>query len=208
MAKAGKVLTLPMRASIPRDFVCDLEVSPVSRGTLEEQTLSPFLLGPCRTPNNVEFQNMENLWQFSKVYPQLGHVETEGPNKGLPNDTWSDWHLQGAADSYAHRYPAGRGQVPAYSYWGRYCLSYIVARKMVYIPEYAMLAAEVPLYKQLRREYRKGANIIIRDFDAYSIWNSDMTLLDVFNGQRRAGHGFVLAAMLVYGTRFYKTLII
>jgi hypothetical protein len=149
---------------------------------------------------------MENLWQFSKVYPQLDHVETRGSLKGLPNKNWHDWHKEGAADTTAHRYPAGKGQIPAYSFWDGYCLGYIAARKMIYIPEYARLAAETDAYHELRKAYKTGANIVIRDFDAYSIWGSDQTLMDVFNSQRRAGHGFVLAAMLEYGTRFYLTL--
>lgn len=197
-----RALTLPMRAKIPSGFKCDLEVWPVS--THEGRELSPFFLGPCTTPSGIEFQNMENLWQFSKVYPQLGHVN----DKGLPSDEWRAWHKHGAADTRARRYPAGKGQVPAYSWWNRHCLSYIAARKMIYIPEYAKLAAQTDLYKQLRREYRKGANIVIRDYDAYSIWGTDTKLIDVFSSTRRAGHGFVISGVLAYGTRFYRSLIV
>jgi hypothetical protein len=206
MAK-GKVLTLPMSAKIPEDFECDIEVWSVSRSQGGDGTLSPFRLGPCRTLNGIKFQNMENLWQFSKVYPQMDHIETSGSQKGLPNDAWWEWHFSGAKSERAQRYPAGKGQIPAYSYWGTYCLSYIVARKMIYIPEYAKLCAETERYKELRREFKQGANIIIRDYDAYTI-GKDQTLMDVFNSQRRAGHGFVIAGMLEYGTRFYRRLII
>lgn len=208
MARPGKVLTLPLSANIPGDFKCDLEIYPTSRGPQRDRVLSPFLLGPCATPAGIEFQNMENLWQFSKVYPKLGHVNADGPRKGLPSKVWHDWHQEGAADTFAHRYPAGKGAIPAYSYWHHHCLSYVVARKTIYIPEYARLAATEMRYVELQSEHQKGANIIIRDFDAYSIWNTDTTLLDVFNSTRRAGHGFVLAAMLVHGTRFYRSLII
>lgn len=202
------VLTLPMSAKIPADFKHDLEIWPVSRSKGEDRVLSPFFLGPCSAPDGLEFQNMENLWQYSKVYPQHGHVETEGPSRGLPSGKWYSWREDGANSVEAHRYPAGRGQIPAYSYWNRQCLSYIVARKMIYIPEYAKLAAATDRFKELRAEYKRGARIVVRDFDAYSIWGSSTSLLDVFSSTRRAGHGFVLAAMLAYGPRFYRKLVI
>lgn len=207
MAKHSGVLALPLRAKIPADFRCDIEVWPISRTNGPDGTLSPFFLGPCTTPDGIEFQNMENMWQYSKVYPHLGHVHTRGELAGLPNSKWFDWHHKGAESVVAHRYPAGKGAVPAYSLWNGQCLSYIVARKLVYIPEYAKLACRTPRFIELRREHARGANIVIRDFDVYSIWNTGTTLMEVFSRQQRAGHGFVLAAMLAHGPHFYRTLI-
>jgi hypothetical protein len=204
----SRVLTLPLRANIPAEFAHTMEIWPISRSKGPDRALSPFFLGPCYAPDGTEFHNMENLWQYSKVYPQLGHIHEDGPKRGMPNERWREWRAEGAASVEAHRYPAGRGRVPAYSYWDGHCLSYVVARKFIYIPEYAKLALATDRFKELRADYKRGERIVIRDFDAYSIWKSSTSLIDVFSSQRRAGHGFVLAAMLEHGPRFYKKLIL
>src|ERR1700743_98204 len=125
MSANDRVLTLPLASKIPPTFKCDIEVWPISKSTNGDGELSPFRLGPCTTPDGVEFQNMENLWQFSKVYVHLDHIEKGKVGRGLPNDNWLQWHREGAEDTHAHRHPAGKGSIPAYSWWRSQCLSYI-----------------------------------------------------------------------------------
>ncbi|BAG41532.1 hypothetical protein [Ralstonia phage phiRSL1] len=207
-----RILVLPLRASIPRGFSCDVELAPISRDPVGS-ALSPFFLGPCSAPDGLEFQNMENLWQYSKVYKHLGHLVEDGPRHNLPSDEYMRWRADGAARTRADRYPAGRGVRPAYSYWPvtRWAphLDYVAARKTIYIPEYARLARHIDLYKDLRAQYKKGARIVLRDFDAYSLWDTDLTYVDVIeNPKRKMGHAFVLAMMLELGTHFYRGLLV
>jgi hypothetical protein len=46
----------------------DLVVNATSRSKDWSQSLSPFFCGPCELYNGYVSQNMENAWQYSKVY--------------------------------------------------------------------------------------------------------------------------------------------
>ena len=165
-------------------------------------SLSPFFLGPCTTPDGLEFQCVENIWQYSKVYAE--HID----DVGNPTDAWYAWRKRGARSS-ATRYPMGKGAKPIYALWDNMHLSIIPARKLIYAPSYAKAARLTPDFKRLRKEARHGARIILRCWDCYSIHKTTSSYLSVINDpDRKFGHGFVLAMMLDLAPRFYEGLII
>lgn len=156
------------------------------------RTLSPFLLGPVPVGTTLCWsQNVENAWQFSKVYP-------EHDAGGYPTKEWFTWAQAGWNANWAKRYPMGKGAVPAYTWWGGKALDYIEARKHVYVPVYA---AAVRKY-QPKALFRLGTladrgDLTIVDYDAYNHHDLEMSLDDVLNDPtRKMGHGFVLAMML------------
>lgn len=152
----------------------------------EWRELSPFIL-PAPPA-----KNLENLWQYSKVYPHQVDLVT-----GEPTLKWWEWHDAGFANPRANRYPMGKGAVPMYSYWNRAHLNYIEARKMIYIPEYSKNVVSTVAYRKLHELYKSGADIILLDYDAYDHKALGMTLLDVVNNpQKKMGHAFVLMMML------------
>lgn len=179
----------------------DLVVPAVSTNR-EWRDLSPFFLGPCFVKDD-EFHNLENLWQFCKVYRQLGHVD----DKDDLTDAWYDWYEFGKALTRAQRYPAGKGAKPEFSFYRGKRWSYVNARKIIYIPYYAHLAAQTKSFAFLQREYALGARILIQDFDCYDkqglSWSSVIE-----DSHRSMGHGFVLAMMLELGPTFYHNLIV
>lgn len=203
---------LPMFAEPP--WVPDIEVVVTSRKikTLNcdhMPSLSPFFLGPCTTPDGLEFHNMENLWQYSKVYEQ--HIiRGEGnPKRGLPSPEWFDWREDGASMRVADRYPMGKGAQPLYSWWNGLHFSYVAARKAIYCPEYGKLARKTPDFKRLRKEYQAGAKIVLRDWDAYDVWGTTSDWVSILNDpDRKMGHGFVLAMMLDMSPTFYRGILI
>lgn len=152
--------------------------------------LSPFVLPapPAR--------NLENLWQYSKVYPNVqpnSHVDSEGN----PNGYWYAWRLCGWNDTRAQRYPMGKGKIPLYSFWNGEKLDYITARKKIYAPEYAKNVIMTEAYKKLGNLYCTGHDIILLDYDAYDHIALSMSLHDVINNpNRKMGHAFVLIMML------------
>ena len=85
--------------------------------------LSPFTLGPCPLYGGRSSLNMENAWQFAKVYKQ--HATPSGE----PTAAYWEWAEKGWADRWAHRYPMGKGAVPLYSLWDGERLSYVEARR-------------------------------------------------------------------------------
>jgi len=164
--------------------------------------LSPFFLGPVDMYFGLIAKNVENAWQFSKVY---GH---QADKDGNPTDEWVKWALQGYNDSYAHRYPAGKGKKPLYSFWKGQKLGYVEARKQIYCPLYAEAVEFTPAWKMLIKEYQsvtaKGNDLWLWDFDGYDHVGRKMTLEEVLNHPRyKMGHAFVLA-MMIEGTRYWE----
>jgi len=146
--------------------------------------LSPFIL-PAPPA-----KNLENLWQFSKVYPC--HVNANGE----PTEEWDRWCMQGWADIKAHRYPMGKGVKPLYSFWQGKHLDYIEARKQIYIPEYAKNVIKTESFKCLVN-LDDTQTIILLDYDAYDHEKLGMTLIEVVNEpKRKMGHAFVLIMIL------------
>lgn len=147
--------------------------------------LSPFIL-PAPPA-----KNLENLWQFSKVYPNQVYVS------GAPTPEWEDWRRKGWQDTRAHRYPMGKGAIPLYSYWQGKQLNYIDARKQIYTPEYAKNVVKTDSFKRLYELYSNGIELSLRDYDGYDYQSLGVTLKEVINNpKRKMGHAFVLAMIL------------
>ena len=152
----------------------------------EYRDLSPFIL-----TGKPYAKNLENLWQYSKVYSY--HID----GKGFPNDQWYEWRYAGWHDNVAHRYPMGKGAVPLYSYWANKKLGYVEARKTIYAQYYAANVIDTKSYKLLKEIYDNDLDIILRDYDAYDHIKLGMTLKEVINNpNKKMGHAFVLAMML------------
>ncbi len=150
--------------------------------------LSPFILPAYPA------KNLENLWQFSKVYKK--HIM---PIDGYPDASWYKWRDNGYSLDRAVRYPMGKGTIPEYSLWDGRKLDYISARKHIYAPEYAKNVIKTVAFKRLQHVYQDCYNteLILLDYDAYDHAALGMTLKDVINNpNRKMGHAFVLIMML------------
>jgi len=168
----------------------------VTSGEGPFRELSPFILAAPPA------QRFENLWQFSKVYPD--QVDAEGN----PTAEWFWWRQRGFYDEVAHRYPKGKGVIPLYSiypqsYDNRHTehLGYIAARRKIYIPGYARNVIRTASFKALQELYQKtqesGQELILLDYDGYDHLALGMTLEDVMNNpHRKMGHAFVLIMLL------------
>lgn len=147
--------------------------------------LSPFIL-PAPPA-----KNLENLWQFSKVY--LEHLTVNGN----PSSAWAEWRHKGFLDARAHRYPMGKGRKPEYSCWFGEHLGYIEARKIIYATEYAKYVIKTASFARLVELYDGYGEVTLKEYDAYDHLAMGMSLNDVINNpNRKMGHGFVLAMML------------
>ena len=155
-----------------------------SRGKF--RSLSPFVL-PAPPA-----KRLENLWQFSKVYPEHWNESTQMPNKD-----WALWSNQGYQDDVAHRYPMGKGRRPICSWWNGVALDYISARKLLYAPQYAKNVVKTASFVELLELCHTNPVVILRDYDAYDHTKMGMSLRDVINNPNKImGHAFVLAMML------------
>jgi len=180
-----------------RELKLDKEdvVITVSKAKDWSQGLSPFILGPCELYDGYTAKNVENTWQFSKAYKE--HLDKDG-NVG---EEYFRWASNGWNDDRAHRYPMGKGAIPEFSYWDGECLSYVEARKKIYIPIYYSAVKDTSAFATLKEkyeEYKKAdRDLYLVDFDAYRHKELGMTYRDVINCEsRKMGHSFILGMAL------------
>ena len=175
----------------PNPYHCP-EISTVQNHKGIYMDLSPFVLGPISTyMPGVTAQRFENLWQYSKVYKE--HLTSDG----FPSADRYVWRVKGWADTRAHRYPAGRGRKPEYSWWNLNKLGYIGARKQIYAKVYAEHVMKTTSFSLLHKLYTIRGEVTLWDYDAYDHIKLGMSLVDVINNPDRImGHSFVLAMML------------
>lgn len=169
----------------------DMILNVTSRSRDMGRAFSPFLLGPVETPYG-KAQNMENAWQYSKVYSEHLDMFKE------PSESWHAWREEGFSNPQAVRYPMGKFRRPEFSYWKGEKLSYVEARKKIYIPLYSE-AVQCYEFSVVRDAVdRRLINFLwLRDFDAYDHVAEGLTLKDVIEDPRRKmGHAFVLWGLL------------
>lgn len=153
--------------------------------------LSPFVIGPCSLYRGYRSRNMENGWQYSKVYKK--HVDSLND----PTPEYFEWAKGGWNNNKAVRYPMGKGSIPEYCWWDGHKLGYIDSRKTIYVPLYARLVVNTLAYKTLKGYIDRGTNVYLMDYDAYRHRNLNMTLSDVLNyPKKKMGHAFVLMMLL------------
>lgn len=157
--------------------------------------LSPFNLGPIPLYDGHVALNMENAWQYSKVYAE--HADADGN----PTEAYWTWARAGWANPRAVRFPMGRGAKPLYSLWKGKRLGYIEARKEIYAPLYANAVAKTTAFKELKKLYDNcvatGKPLGLVDFDGWDHVGQGIPLADVINYPKpKMGHAFVLAGLL------------
>ena len=182
---------MPVHVVGSRDKSPIATINTTSRSKNWSQELSPFFLGPVTLYGDFVSLNMENAWQYAKVYPH--HTD----DKDEPTPSYFEWARKGWAKNYADRYPMGRGAKPLYSLWDGQKLTYVEARKKIYAPLYAELVQKTDAFARLKDMYDKGEDIWLWDFDGYNHKTKDMTYEDVINHPtKKMGHAFVVAMLL------------
>ena len=146
---------------------------------------SPFFHG---TSEPIKALRMENAWQFSKVYPEHDY-------NGHPTKAWFKWREEGLADTWAHRYPFGKGATPLYSYYNGERLDYVEARKVLYIPLYRNMISNLPGVLDEVLEELTRQDIALWDFDGYNAPGKSFEEI-VEDPNKKMGHAFVLREII------------
>lgn len=174
---------------LPRFVKSELPSIDVTSSGGNGSKFSPFLLGPVMLYDGLWSKNMENGWQYAKVYQQHENGEL---------DYWK-WAEEGWNSPRAVRYPMGKGAKPLNSMWAGERLGYIEARRRIYIPLYSQAVRfySYEAFLDLKDFAFYNKDIVIRDYDAYDHHALNYSWEDVINDpSRKMGHGFVLAMML------------
>lgn len=155
-----------------------------------------MFLGPVPVPGRIDARNVENAWQYSKVYPT--HID----KNGNPSAGWKFWSEKGYNKPRGDRYPMGREVKPLYSYWDGQKLDYLTAREKIYIPIYMDAALRSKEYHYLRSLYEVNKQITLWDVDGYDYIAMGKTIEECAKDPSRPlGHAFVLAMMLHGGIK-------
>lgn len=139
---------------------------------------SPFFMGPVVTRDGLTAHIFEHYWQASKVFPC--HVDYMGEIK---NEYWQwrkDWFdktkvINKTTSRRPHSLLEQNDNDCLYSLhyngtnWER--LSYVEARKKMYITEYAKLVVNSDSYKWLKKLYEEGKKIALVDFDGFNYYS-------------------------------------
>jgi hypothetical protein len=177
------------RKKIPSEA---LVIDTTSHSTTFSKGLSPFVLPGGHLYGEYYAENVENAWQASKVYSEFLDM------KGEPTSAYFAWANDIWKSKYAFRYPMGKGRVPAYSYWDGKKLTYVEARKAIYIPIYGRALIQSPSFKQLLEIYNaETRDIYLIDFDGYNHIKMGKSLLKVIEDPlMKMGHAFIVYGML------------
>ena len=142
-------------------------------------------LGPYVLQNEKE-QIMENIWQFMKVYETVPQTkakysrwnstiiwdhpaEVHVDNGGKILDSYWSWREKGLINKYPVRYPVGMKNrhtcLYALKEKGGKPLSYIEARKEIYLPIYIELVKKQKQFIELKARLEKGENLLVIEVD-------------------------------------------
>ena len=168
-----------------------LVINTTSRSDTWSRALSPFFVGPVDLYQGHTSINVENAWQFSKVYEY--YLEEDGS----VGERYFAWAKRGWGDVKAHRYPMGKGVIPLYSYWDGEQLTYVQARRKIYIPLYAEAVQKTSAFQKLKKIHQENSDLYLWDFDGYNHKTSGLTFDQVIDDpNRKMGHAFVIAMLL------------
>lgn len=173
-----------------------LDIDVTSRSNTWSRGLSPFIIEGGTVWTGDTAKNVENLWQYSKVYDC--HVD----NNGEPNEEWLKWAKKGWNTKAGVRYPMGRDAKPLYSYWNGKKFNYLEAKEKLYVKMYYRSVKKTEAYKRLSDLYqeclKQDIPLVLRDFDSYNHIKLNITPYEVLkNEKKKFGHGFVLMFMLL-----------
>ena len=141
--------------------------------------ISPFFVGPVTTSDGLIAHIFEHMWQASKVFPC--HVDSDG---NIKKEYW-EWRKEWFDKEKVTDKSASRRPHSLLGYKDSDCLfsvhyndgayerlSYVDARKKIYVPLYAKYVVETESYKWLKKLYDEGKKIAIVDFDGYNYYSS------------------------------------
>jgi hypothetical protein len=170
-------------------------INTTSKSNIWTKELSPFYLKGGLSYDGTTAYNVENLYQYCKVYPQYTDLN------GEPSDLYFQWAKNGWQSKKAERYPVGKGQIPLYFYWKGKKYNYLEAKEKIYIKLYSRAVIKTTAFERLKDIYKNcqsyGLDLVLLDFDAYDHISIGHTYQDVVkDSKRKYGHAFVLAFLL------------
>lgn len=144
--------------------------------------ISPFFVGPVTGPDRAKAKTLEIFWQIGKVFPH--HDDNGKPNQAYfkyRNELYKKDISELGKTEMRHPYKAFGYKADDMLYWPYYDknkkgyipLSYLEARKKVYIPEYAKLVVNSSVLERIKKLLEEGKKVALLDFDGFNYYSED-----------------------------------
>lgn len=183
------IYAVSFKHSIPEDAIV-LDVT--SRSNSWGKSLSPFNLGPVDCYDGYWAFNIENAFQFSKIYSEYnGYDDT-------PSKNYWEWAEKGWKTQKPIKYPLGVWNKHLYHWWEHKKLSNLEAQNQIFLPLYKKAVIKTSAFMKLKELYESTKqDIYLLDFEGYNHRYLDKSWDDVINDVNRpVGQGFALCMLL------------
>lgn len=169
-----------------------LSMDVTSRSQSWGRLFSPFNLGPVDLYDGYVAKNVENAFQFSRVYAEHSTVD------GLPNDYYWEWAQKGWAEAAPIKYPMGYWNKHLYHWWDGKKLTNLEAQNQIFLPLYKKAVIKTPAFAKLKLFYENSKqDIYLIDFEGYDHRFLGKSWDDVVNNiDMPVGQAFALCMIL------------
>jgi hypothetical protein len=163
-----------------------------SRSDTWAKAFSPFNLGPVELYDGYVATNIENAFQFSRVYSDHCNVDS------LPSKSYWEWAKAGWANPKPIKYPLGPWSKHLYHWWDGKKLGQLEAQNQIFLPLFKTAVLKTPAYARLKELYETtDKDIYLKDFEGYNHRLLDQSWDQVINNiDRPVGQGFALCMLL------------
>lgn len=162
-----------------------------SRSSTWGKHFSPFNLGPVDLYDGHWAYNIENAFQFSRVYAEYSTVD------GVPAAHYWEWAKKGWQNPKPIKYPLGVWSKHLYHWWDNKKLSNLEAQNQIFLPIYKKAVIKTTAFSRLKEMYETGQDIYLIDFEGYDHRFLGKSWDDVVNNiDMPVGQAFALCMIL------------
>jgi hypothetical protein len=183
------IYAVSFKHTIP-EGVISMDVT--SRSSNWGRLFSPFNLGPVKLYDEHWAYNIENGYQFSKVYPDFSTVYD------LPAGHYWEWATKGWHTTKPIKYPLGVWSKHLYHWWDGKKLTNLEAQNQIFLPLYKSAVTKTSAFLRLKEMYETSKeDIYLIDFEGYNHRYLEKTWDQVVSDpDRPVGQGFALCMLL------------
>ncbi len=163
-----------------------------SRSNTWGKHFSPFNLGPVDLYDGHWAYNIENAFQFSRVYAEYSTVDE------LPAQHYWEWAKKGWQNPHPIKYPLGVWSKHLYHWWQNKKLTNLEAQNQIFLPLYKKAVIKSTAFQRLKEMYESSKeDIYLIDFEGYNHRYLEKSWDQVVNDiDRPVGQAFALCMLL------------
>jgi hypothetical protein len=183
------IYAVSFKHTIPDDVI-SMDVT--SRSATWSRSFSPFNLGPVDLYDGHWARNIENAFQFSRVYAEYSTVDE------LPAAHYWEWAKSGWENPKPIKYPLGAWNKHLYHWWDGKKLTNLEAQNQIFLPLYKSAVTKTSAYQRLKEMYETSKqDIFLIDFEGYDHRYLERSWDQVINNpDRPVGQAFALCMLL------------